>query len=285
MLTTYMDARDISVPAADGLDLKARWWPVSHPRAIVVVAHGFGEHGGTYAHVAHAVGQTVEADFLAPDLRGHGRSPGRRGVVRKYEELVQDLRASVVWARHRRPELPVFVLGHSNGGQVALRLALDRPDGVSGVIVSNPSIRLAMPVPAGKVRLGKLLLSLAPWITLRADTPSAWLTRDSAMQEKYRSDSLRHNRISPPYFFGMLAGGEMLLTRAGEFRLPILVLIGGQDPVINPQATREFHERLGSDDKTLLIYPRMLHEPFNELGREQVFDDLSRWLAQRIDAG
>ena len=63
------------------------------------------------------------------------------------------------------------------------------------------------------------------------------------------------------------------------------MLIGGQDPVINPQTTREFHERLGSDDKTLLIYPKMLHEPFNELGREQVFDDLSRWLAQRIDAG
>ena len=55
--------------------------------------------------------------------------------------------------------------------------------------------------------------------------------------------------------------------------------------MINPQATREFHEKVGSDDKTLLIYPKMLHEPFNELGREQVFDDLSRWLAQRIEAG
>jgi lysophospholipase len=83
----------------------------------------------------------------------------------------------------------------------------------------------------------------------------------------------------------MVAGGEMLVARAGELRLSILLLIGGQDPVINPQATREFHERVGSDDKTLLISPKMLHEPFNELGREQVFDDLSRWLAQRIDAG
>jgi alpha-beta hydrolase superfamily lysophospholipase len=284
MLTTTMDARDISVPAADGLDLKARWWPVSNPRAIVVVAHGFGEHGGAYAHVAQAVGQAVDADFLAVDFRGHGRSPGRRGVVRKYEELVEDLRASVVWARRRRPDLPVFVMGHSNGGQVALRLALGPLDGVAGVVVSNPSIRVAMPVPAAKLRLGKVLLSLAPWITLSANTRSAWLTRDPAMQEMYRSDGLRHNRISPPLFFGMVEGGEMLLARAGEFRLPILVLIGGRDPVVSPQSTREFHERLGSDDKTLLLYPKMLHEPFNELGREQVFDDLSRWLAQRIEA-
>jgi alpha-beta hydrolase superfamily lysophospholipase len=285
MLTTSMDARDVSVLAADGLKLKARWWPVSNPHAIVVVAHGFGEHGGAYAHVAHAVGPAVEADFLALDFRGHGRSPGRRGVVRRYEELVDDLRASVVWARRRRPDLPVFVLGHSNGGQVALRLALDPPGGVAGVIVSNPSIRVAMPISAAKLRLGKVLLSLAPWITLRADAPSAWMTRDAAMQEMYRGDGLRHNRISAPLFFGMVAGGEMLMARAGEFRLPILVVIGGQDPVINPQFTREFHDRLGSDDKTLLLYPKMLHEPFNELGREQVFDDMSRWLAQRIEAG
>ena len=229
-------------------------------------------------------GQAVEADFLAPDFRGHGRSPGRRGVVRKYEEFVDDLRIGRLGAT-AATRFAGFRAGPLEWRSGVLRLALDPPNGVAGVIVSNPSIRLAMPVPAGKVRLGKLLLSLAPWITLRADTPSAWLTRDSAMQDMYRSDGLRHNRISPPFFFGMVAGGEMLLARAGEFRLPILVLIGGQDPVINPQATREFHERVGSDDKTLLIYPKMLHEPFNELGREQVFDDLSRWLAERIEAG
>ena len=109
------------------------------------------------------------------------------------------------------------------------------------------------------------------------------MTRDPAMQEMYRSDRLRHNRISAPLFFGMVEGGEMLLARAGEIRLPILMLIGGQDPVICPESNREFFDRLGSEDKTLLLYPRMLHEPFNELGREQVFEDLARWLEPRLD--
>jgi len=282
MLTTPCDASELTVPSRDGVDLKARWWAVSRPRGMVVVAHGLGEHGGAYAHLAEAIGPALGVDFIALDFRGHGRSSGRRGLVRRYEDLVEDLRAAVAWAKSRRPDVPLFLLGHSNGGQVVLRLALEGADGVAGVIASNPSIRIAMPVPPGKLKLGKMLLSLAPWITLRAEAPSAWMTRDPAMQQMYRTDNLRHNRISAPLFFGMVEGGEMLLARAGEIRAPILMLIGGQDPVVSPQSNRQFYDRLGSADKTLLLYPKMLHEPINELGREQVFDDLIRWIELRI---
>jgi len=282
MLTTPCDASELTVPSRDGVDLKARWWAVSRPRGMVVVAHGIGEHGGAYAHLAEAIGPALGVDFIALDFRGHGRSSGRRGLVRRYEDLVEDLRAAVAWAKSRRPDVPLFLLGHSNGGQVVLRLALEGADGVAGVIASNPSIRIAMPVPPGKLKLGKMLLSLAPWITLRAEAPSAWMTRDPAMQQMYRTDNLRHNRISAPLFFGMVEGGEMLLARAGEIRVPILMLIGGQDPVVSPQSNRQFYDRLGSADKTLLLYPKMLHEPINELGREQVFDDLTRWIEPRI---
>lgn len=284
MPTTQMDVREISVPATDGLSLKARWWSRPRPRGVLVVAHGFGEHGGAYSHVAEAVGASLEIDVLAFDFRGHGRSPGRRGVVRHYGELVEDLRAAVTWVGMRMPGLPLFVLGHSNGGQVVLRFALTDSDSVAGVIASNPSIRIALRVPATKLKLGRLLHLLAPWITLKADAPSTWMTRDPAMQETYRADGLRHNRISAPLFFGMIEGGEMLLTRASEIQTPILMIVGGQDPVVNPETTRRFFELISSHDKTLMLYPKMLHEPLNEIGKEQVFDDLTRWLAPRLDA-
>ena len=282
MLTTSNEAHEHVVSSRDGLGLRVRSWTVPKPRGSVIVAHGLGEHGGAYAHLADALGSRLDLDFHALDFRGHGQSPGRRGVVRRYDDLVEDLRAVVSWARRRDPVVPMFVLGHSNGGQVVLRFALEPTEGIRGVIVSNPSIRIAMPLPPGKLKIGKLLLSLAPWLTLRADAPSSWMTRDPAMQAMYRTDRLRHNRISAPLFFGMVEGGEMLIDRAAEIRLPILSLIGGQDPVISPESNREFFDRLGSDDKTLLLYPRMLHEPFNELGRQQVFDDLARWLEPRL---
>ncbi len=282
MLASLQECWDHTVPSRDGLRLKLRCWLTARARGMVVVAHGLGEHGGAYAPLAEAIGPRLGVDFIAVDFRGHGRSPGRRGVVRRYDDLVGDLTATLAWALKRNPKLPLFVLGHSNGGQVVLRMALQPPPGLAGVIASNPSIRVAMPVPPAKLRLGKILRSLAPWVTLRTDAPSTWMTRDPAMQQMYRADDLRHNRISAPLFFGMIEGGEMLLKRAGEITTPILMLLGGQDPVINPASSREFFDRLGSADKTLLLYPKMLHEPFNELGREQVFDDLARWLDDRL---
>jgi alpha-beta hydrolase superfamily lysophospholipase len=103
------------------------------------------------------------------------------------------------------------------------------------------------------------------------------LTRDPMIQEEHRTDPLRHNRMSPPLFFGMVAGGELLVARAAEIRIPLLMVLGGQDTLIDPVISREFFERLGSDDKTLLFYPKMLHEPLNDLGREQVIEDMARW--------
>ncbi len=73
-----------------------------------------------------------------------------------------------------------------------------------------------------------------------------------------------------------------MIARAGEIGLPTLMLIGGQDPILDPTAARQFFERLGSDDKTLLIYPKMLHEPLNDIGGEQVLDDLVRWIEARL---
>ena len=102
------------------------------------------------------------------------------------------------------------------------------------------------------------------------------------IQEEHRTDPLRHNRMSPRLFFGMVAGGELLMARAADIRIPLLMVLGGQDSLIDPATSREFFERLGSDDKTLLFYPKMLHEPLNDVGREQVIEDIARWLDQRL---
>ena len=60
------------------------------------------------------------------------------------------------------------------------------------------------------------------------------------------------------------------------------MLLGGQDTVTDPAAAREFFDRIGSEDKTLSIYPKMMHEPLNEIGRQQVLDDVLRWIEPRL---
>jgi lysophospholipase len=277
MATAQTVVREIEVPSWDAMVLRGRWWRRPAPRGAIIVSHGFAEHGGCYRRVAEALGAMLEVDIIAVDYRGHGRSPGRRGVVKRYDDLVGDLASVVKWVERQLPDVPRFLLAHSNGGQVGLRLVLEVNAAIDGMVVSNPALRVSVPISAGKLRLGRILGKVAPWITLAGDSRVGVLTRDPMIQEEHRTDPLRHNRMSPPLFFGMVAGGELLVARAAEIRIPLLMVLGGQDTLIDPAISREFFERLGSDDKTLLFYPKMLHEPLNDLGREQVIEDMARW--------
>jgi alpha-beta hydrolase superfamily lysophospholipase len=279
--------RDVEIGSSDGVVLRGWYWPHPAPRGVVVIAHGFGEHGGCYEHVARALGPVLEVDVVAFDQRGHGRSPGRRGVVRDYVDLARDVAAGLAWAASERPHQPRFLLGHSNGGLLTLVLALTRSSAEAapaGLILSNPALRVVTPVPAVKILIGRVLLHLAPWVTLSGFIDGARMTRDPEFQRAHETDSLRHSRISPPFFFGMTGWGETVAASAAAITQPVLILLGGSDPVIDAETSRRFFDGLGSADKTLRVYPPMLHEPLNELDREEVLADIAAWLRDRLPA-
>ena len=273
---------DVAFPSLDGIALQGRFRACRTPRATLVISHGLGEHGGSYRRTADDLGDALGIDILAFDYRGSGRSAGKRGVVRRYEDLSLDLAAATDWASRERPGLPLFLLGHSNGGLVALRTVLDRDLGLAGLIVSNPPLRLSAKVPTWKRLVGEVLLRVAPGLTLPTGLTNDQLTRDPDAIAAIAEDTLRHDRISPPMFFGMAEAGPEALDRAAEIRLPTLMILGGSDPIIDPEAGRLFFDRLSSEDKTLKVYPNMRHEPLNELGREEVVADVVRWIDDRL---
>lgn len=277
-------ACDTSILTADGLRLKAWLWAQPEPRGTLVIAHGLGEHGGCYAHVAEALGPAHRLDVLAFDFRGHGRSPGRRGHVRAFDDFQIDLLGALDWAGAHLPGRPRFVLGHSNGGLIALRTALAAEAYFDGVIVTNPALRLARPVPRTKRWLASALRRWAPGVTLPTAVGVDEMTRDPAMLAGRDQDPLRHTRISAPIFYGITEGGLQVYEQAELLYLPILVILGEADPLIDSRITRQFFERLGSRDKEIRSFPEMLHEPLNELGRQEVFEEIGRWLDQHLDS-
>jgi alpha-beta hydrolase superfamily lysophospholipase len=285
MVSTQSPPRDVVIPTTDGLSLRGWHWIRPQARGRLIIAHGFGEHGGCYRHVAEALGPALDIDVLSPDLRGHGRSPGPRGVVARYDDLVSDLRSALRWAGDLRPELPTYILGHSNGGLVTLSLALEGDTAPDGLIVSNPSLKVATRVPRHKLLIGGLLRRFAPTVTLGAKLNAAILTSDPEMQRHHEIDPLRHSRISAPLYFGMVEQGLVVAERASEIQWPLLLILGGRDTVVDPEESQRIFERIGGLDKTLCYYPNMLHEPLNELGREQVFADIIAWLEPRLRAG
>ena len=271
----------MAFPSLDGT-LQARFWSSPDPRGVLLISHGLGEHGGSYRRTAELLLRSLPIDILAFEYRGSGRSSGKRGVLRNYEELSLDLDAAVRWAAAERPGLPTFLLGHSNGGLVALRTVLDRDLGLAGLIVSNPSLRLLARVPAWKKLAAMVLQRVAPGITLTTGLTNDQLTRDPEIMAEIAADALRHSRISPPLYFGMTGAGPVVLGRGSEINVPTLMILGGSDPVIDPEAGRLFFESLGTSDKTLKVYPEMRHEPLNEVGRERVIADLAAWLDARL---
>ena len=140
------------------------------------------------------------------------------------------------------------------------------------------------PVPAIKLLIGRVLLHLAPWVTLSGFIDAAQMTRDPEFQRAHEADPLRHSRVSPPLFFGMTGWGETIAASAPSITQPVLMLLGGSDPVIDAETSRRFFDRLGSPDKTLRVYPPMLHEPLNELDRAGVLADIEAWLRARLPA-
>jgi len=250
---------------------------------MLVIAHGLGEHGGSYARIARELTSALGIEVVSFDFRGSGRSEGKRGCVKTYDELTVDLVAAIEWAKRERPDLSRFLLGHSNGGLVAIRSVQNRELPISGLILSNPSIRLVIKVPRWKLGVAEVLRRVAPRVTLPSGLENDKLTRDPEVIAAIEQDILRHDRVSAPLYFGMRNAGPLALAQAGAITVPTLILIGEADPIIDPEMGRLFFEKLGSADKTLRTYPGMRHEPLNELGREVVVADIEKWLSDRLN--
>lgn len=262
----------------DGLTLYAQaWLPDSEPKAMLAFSHGQAEHSGRYAHLGAALAKAGYGLYMA-DLRGHGKSPGQRGHIMRWEEYQSDLEAMRRGAHQMAPAAKQFMGGHSLGGLIVLNAALENPPDCAGVIASAPALRLAFVPPAWKVTLGRLLAGLVPTLTMSNELDASGLSHDPAVVQAYVNDPLVHGKVTARFFTEFVKAQAHTLQHAEDVRLPLLILHGSADPLVDVSASREFYERAASADKTLKIYEGLYHEAFNEPQKEQVFADLIGWL-------
>jgi alpha-beta hydrolase superfamily lysophospholipase len=263
-------------------------------RARLAIVHGYGDHAGRYEEfmtwlAARGIG------CHAFDLRGHGRSSGRRAFVQEWEEYLGDLDAFLdqkelfaAKSSGGEPPLPVptptFVLGHSHGGLVVaaagVRHRLDRHN-VRGVILSAPYLVNALAVPRHKLFAAHVANLLAPWLRIRSGVRPEMMSSDAGRVEDSRVDPLALRVATPRWFMTHRPVQLEVLSRAGELTLPLLVVQGDADPIADPAGAKRFHDAARSADKTLITYPAFKHEPLREAGRERVFADVLAWITQR----
>ena len=273
--------RESSFAGAGGLEIYWReWLPDGDADAVVVIAHGAGEHSGRYTHVAQRLVDEGYAVF-AIEHRGHGRSQGARALIDRIGNAVSDLDRLVVSAGDSHPGAPLFLLGHSMGGTIALSYALAHQQRLAGLVLSGPLAALEA-VPAPMRMTARTLSVLAPRTPLVA-IDSSLVSRDPAVVDAYRTDPLVHHGKLPARTVVELADAiESFPGAVGAITVPTLIMYGTDDGLCPPHGSVMVSERIGSPDKTLKAYPGLYHEILNEPERDQVLDDLCAWLSARI---
>ncbi len=277
-----MNTLEFSWTVPDGKLFAARLWtPAEAPRAVVVLIHGLGEHGGRYVHVAEAFTQAGLA-VLNFDLRGHGKTPGPRGHAPSYRVISDDILFFVDEARNRYPGLPVFLYGHSLGGALVLYTALQRKPNLAGIIVTSPGLATGTPVTAGKLALARFMSKVAPTFTLPNGLDRANLSRDPQVAEVYSSDPLVHDRISARLGLELIQNGQWMLDHAPDLTLPTLLMQGSADHLVNPSATRRFAETAPAHLLTFRLWEGEFHELHNETNRAEVIQTMIDWISTPI---
>ncbi|MGE5124918.1 MAG: lysophospholipase [Betaproteobacteria bacterium] len=271
---------EAALATEDGATLWVRDWQPEEapPRAAGVLVHGLGEHGGRYEHLARRL---TDAGYAldAFDLRGHGRSSGRRGDTR-IEPALGDVERLLARAGARHPGLPLFLYGHSLGALVVLTALVRRRPRVAAAILSAPPLRNALREQRVKVLLARALGGLLPWLTLRAGLEAAALSRDPGVVAAYLADPLVHGSASLGLARDSLAATEAVES-ACDLALPLLILHGGADRIAYPAGSRALAARLAGD-VSLREYPGLFHEPHNEPERDAVIEDAIAWLDARV---
>jgi alpha-beta hydrolase superfamily lysophospholipase len=253
------------------------WLPDAPPKAVIVVAHGLGEHSGRYATLATELAGRGYAVY-ALDHRGHGRSGGPRANIGRFAYLVSDFSAFVGRCARQHLDTPLYVLGHSMGGAVAFATALRLQHQLRGLVLSAPALAVDTAVPRLQEWLARALSVIAP-NTGALNIPPSAVSRDPSVVMRYESDPLVHHAGVPARTVV-----ELLDAMAGfpagvrDLRLPTLILHGTADKLVPLAATRPLYQAISANYRTLKLYDGLFHEVFNEPERATVTADLFSWL-------
>lgn len=257
------------------------WTPDTEPRGVVVLSHGLGEHARRYDHVAQRFGEAGLVTY-ALDHRGHGRSGGKRVMVRHMAEYTGDFGSLVNTATAENPGLTRIVLGHSMGGGIVFAYGVDHPDDYDLMVLSGPAVAAQTGVNPIKILLGKAVGSLLPNLPIE-DLDDTAVTRDPEMLAAYRNDPLvHHGKIPAGIGKALLLVGDTMPQRARALTAPLLVVHGAEDRLVPASGSERLVECAGSTDVHLKVYPELYHEVFNEPERQRVLDDVTTWIEARL---
>nr|BBH92924.1 hydrolase [Thermogemmatispora argillosa] len=269
----------------DGMTLAVHSWKTEQPSCLLLCIQGLGGHGGYYDVLAEAP-ELASVQVIAPDLRGHGRSQGRRGDIASFRLYLEDVDSTVAWVRGRWPTLPLILLGESMGASIAIHYLSSRlphVQEVSGLILVSPVLSASITPRPGEVLRYLWLLISAPTRPAMPITGREELgCRDAAFNERLRHDPLFVRLVSVRFLNLLSLWLASARRQAPAIRLPLLLLRGSCDYIARERGTRTFLRRLGSRDVEVVTFAGAYHSLLHDPATPALLEAIQSWLQRHL---
>ncbi len=265
---------EINWTNSSGDQMHAWHWVSPKPRGQVVLVHGMGEYAERYKPFAQSLNEQ-RISVAAYDQRGHGHSGGQRGHFSSLSDAVKDLDTFCTLVR--QPDLPQVLYGHSMGGNLALRYALDHQPALAGLVLSAPWLRLSFQAPKLLVGLGRFMRKIYPTWSQDNQLQVEHLSRNLGVVSRYQEDPLVHRRITAATAIDLMDSGKALLAGPINLPFPTLIMHGTEDQITDPEASAQLAEHIHSP-VTYRAWEGLYHELHHEPEQQEVMRYLSNWL-------
>lgn len=258
-------------------------WDTNNTKNYVVWIHGFAEHRLRYNDFAQFLNSN-QINFFCFDLRGHGDSSGKRGLILQFEEYLDDVESAIEQLKEKTDS--IFLCGHSMGGLILSRYLETRksPIQIKASVFSSPFLGLGMPVPTWKRKLAEVLAKPFPALSLPSGLDPKDLSHDETIVNSYKNDPKVFKNATARWFIECLKNQSLAIEETHKISVPVMVMQGLSDKIVSPEKTKEFYEKLSVSKKDFIGYEGLYHEILNEMPqfREKVYNDILKWFKQFI---
>jgi len=250
-------------------------------KAVVVLVHGMGEHSSRYVNYVIPYYNKNNIAVLTYDQFGHGKTEGKKGYNPGFESVLDCVTEMLKKAKDLFGDKPTFLYGHSMGGNVVINYVLRRPNTLKGIVVTSPFLKLAFTPPKWKLSVGKMLLKIAPSLTMGNELDATFISRDKNAVEAYKNDPLVHDKISPNYSVVFIETGKWAMQNANKLKIPMLLMHGTGDKITSHKASVAF-AKSNPKNVTLQLFENAYHELHNEINKDEVLESMLAWVNKQL---
>ncbi|MEM7572069.1 MAG: lysophospholipase [Bacteroidota bacterium] len=276
-----MSIREFSWKTAQGLKIYAAEWPHQQPQGVVGLIHGIGEHCRRYDEMGQAL-QAAGYAMIGYDRQGFGRSEGKRGFVEKFSYFYDEIAQLILECERKYPDLPVFLYGHSMGGNLLLSYLIRRKPQIAGAVASAPYISLPFKVNPITLNMGRLMRRVYPAFTVSNQVDNTLLSRSPGVGEAMLADPHSHDKVSSIVGIDMMKTAARLDEFEGRVTIPLLIMHGDADGLTSFSASEAFSNRVAAPSMEFKAWPGLYHELHNEPERQEVFTYVTNWLDRHL---